>query len=111
MNISDVISVIESAGIRCIKDGYTTLPADHCFAVWRKAKRWAKGADGYALYWAVTYELRIFYRDRKTVADMTAERALEAEIRECDNLESEYEYDPDSKLDITVYRFDGTEEF
>lgn len=69
------------------------------------------GADGYGIYWLVTYEVRIYYRDEKTDEDCRLEKNIENEIRELDNLESDYDYDSKDKMDITIYSFTASEEF
>ncbi|MCM1328371.1 MAG: hypothetical protein NC253_02935 [Ruminococcus sp.] len=109
--MEDVLELLKDVGIEAEKDGYITLPREHCFAAWRIAHRKAQGADGYALYWDVTYELRLCYRDGKTADDLKREKILEKKFRELEDLESDYDYDANDKLDITVYKFTGTEEF
>ncbi|MCM1023819.1 MAG: hypothetical protein NC395_07145 [Prevotella sp.] len=106
-----VLELLAKHGIKAEKDGYITLPREHCFAAWRIAHRKAKGADGYAFYWDVTYELRLCYRDGKNAGDLERELKLESEFRGLDNLESDYDYDSNDKLDITVYTFTGTADF
>ncbi len=109
--IEQVLKVLGEHGIKAVKDGYITLPKDHCFAAWRIAHRTAAGADGYALYWQIQYEVRICYRDEKTEADLMQEKELENEFRVLNNLESDYAYNPDDKLDITVYTFTDNKDF
>jgi hypothetical protein len=111
VSIFEVLAALTDAGITYRQDGYTAIPSAHCFATWRKVSRRAEGADGYALYWIVTYEIRIFYREKKTSADLATEISIEEELRGCENLESEYAYDPDNKLEITIYTFTGEEKF
>lgn len=112
MIIEQVIKILEKYGIKAVvRDGYITLPQEHCFAVWTIPRRKADGADGYALYWTVTYEVRICYRDQKTAEDIRREKLIENELRELENLESEYLFDSKDKLDITVYDFTDTEDF
>lgn len=95
-----VLDILKKYGIKAEENGYITLPRDHCFAAWRVVHRRAQGADGYGLYWDVTFELRICYRDKKTAADKSREK-----------LESDYTYNYDDKLDITIYTFMGKENF
>ncbi|MGN0598653.1 MAG: hypothetical protein ACI4JK_02060 [Oscillospiraceae bacterium] len=115
MGIDEVLSVMKKCfgDIPCKNGGFISLPKQHhhTFAVWRISHRRADGADGYNLYWDVTYELRIFYRDTKTELDWQNEKEFEDGIRECNGLESDYEYDDSDKLDITVYKFTDTIEF
>lgn len=106
-----VLEILKKYGIEAKEDGYITLPKDHCFAAWRVAHRQSQGADGYALYWNVTFELRIMYRDKKTAADLSREKLIEKEMRFLEGLESDYGYNYDDKLDITVYIFMGREKF
>lgn len=107
MGIDDVLSVMKKyfGDIPCKNGGFISLPKDHTFAVWRIKHRTADGPDNYNLYWEVTYELRIFYRDTKTELDWQNEQKFEDGIRECSGLESDYEYDDSDKLEITVYKF------
>ena len=109
--IEQVLKALEEHGIKSEQDGYITLPQEHCFAAWRIAHRKAAGADGYALYWQVTYEVRICYRDNKTEVDLKREKELESKFRVLNNLESDYAYNPDDKLDITVYSFTDNKDF
>lgn len=109
--IERVLNLLEQYGIKVVQDGYITLPQEHCFATWRIAHRTAAGADGYALYWQVRYELRICYRDDKTEDDIKRENELESEFRVLNNLESDYIYDFDDQLDITVYSFTDNVDF
>lgn len=113
MDIETVLDVLKECfeEIPCKRDGFVSLPPEHCFAVWRIAHRSADGADGYNMYWNVTYELRIFYRDAKTDDDVMRELAFENGLRECYGLESDYEYDSSAKLDITVYTFKNAIDF
>lgn len=106
-----VLDILKKYGIKAEEDGYITLPRDHCFATWRVAHRRAQGADGYNLYWDVTFELRICYRDKKTAADKSREKLIESDMRFLDGLESDYAYNYDDKLDITIYTFMGRENF
>ena len=110
MEIDEVLSVMKKCfgDIPCKSGGFISLPKAHNFAVWRIKHRTAGGADGYNLYWDVTYELRIFYRDNKSGLDLHNELKFENGIRECIGLESDYEYDDNDKLDITVYKFNDT---
>lgn len=110
MGMDDVLAVLKECfgDIPCKNGGFISLPKEHTFAVWRISHRRAEGADGYNLYWNVTYELRIFYRDIKSKLDWHRERMFEDGIRECCSLESDYEYDDNDKLDITVYKFTDT---
>ena len=107
MGINDVLEALKEnfGDIPCLKGGFVSLPKAHTFATWRITRRKADGADGYNLYWEVSYELRIFHRDNKTEQDRESEREFEDALRECEELESSYEYDSDAKLDITVYTF------
>lgn len=107
MGINDVLKALKEnfGDIPCLKGGFVSLPKAHTFATWRITRRKADGADGYNMYWTVSYELRIFYRDNKTEQDCECEREFEDTLRECEELESSYEYDSDAKLDITVYTF------
>lgn len=114
MDIDSVLSVMKECfgDIPCKRDGFISLPPKaHCFAVWRISHRSADGADGYNMYWNVTYELRIFYRDTKTEPDLKHELMFEDGIRECYGLESDYEYDDNDKLYVTVYKFKNTIDF
>lgn len=106
-----VLDILKKYGIGAVKDGYITLPREHCFAAWRAAHRKAHGADGHALYWDVTFELRICYRDKKTAADESREKLIERDMRFLEGLESDYDYDDVNKLEITVYSFIGREKF
>lgn len=106
-----VLDILKKHGIKAEEGGYITLPKDHCFVAWRVAHRSAQGADGYNLYWNVTFELRICYRDRKTAADKSREKLIERDMRFLDELESDYGYDDNDKLDITIYTFMGRENF
>lgn len=107
MGIDEVLSVLDDCcgDIPCRCDGFIALPTAHCFAVWRTSHRKAGGADGYNMFWEVTYELRIFYRDNKSEQDWQNERKFENCLRECNGLESDYEYDDNDKLYVTVYKF------
>lgn len=115
MGIDEVLSVMKKCfgDIPCKNGGFISLPKahHHNFAVWRISHRRADGPDDYYLYWEVTYELRIFYRDTKTELDWQNERKFEDGIRECYGLESDYDYDDSDKLEITVYKFKDTIEF
>lgn len=113
MGIDEVLSVMKKCfgDIPCKSGGFISLPKAHNFAVWRIKHRAAGGPDGYNLYWDVTYELRIFYRDVKTEFDRQNELKFEDGIRECIGLESDYDYDDSDKLDITRYKFNDTIEF
>lgn len=106
-----VLNILKEHGIKTIEDGYVTLPKEHCFSSWRIAGKKAEGADGYALYWRVTYELRICYKDGKTKQDKIKEKLLENAFRELENLECKYGYNSEDKLDITIYSFTSIEEF
>ena len=106
-----VLDILKEYGITTIEDGYITLPQERVFSSWRRVRKIAEGADGYALYWRVTYELRICYRDGKTAENKLVEEMLEDKFRELDDLECEYGYNSEDKLDITVYRFTGIENF
>lgn len=112
MNIEEVISSLKEnySGIKCVRDGFVSLPNEHIFAVWRISHRKAQGADDWNMYWDVTYELRIFYRENKTPQDLKTEKSFEKSLRECGGLESDYEYDANAKLDITIYNFTFQEE-
>ncbi len=107
MHIEDVLQALKDSfgNIKTVRDGFVSLPNEHCFAVWRISHRKADGADEWNLYWSVTYELRIFYRENKTLQDVEKEAEFEKHLRECRELESDYEYDDGAKLDITVYKF------
>lgn len=112
MNIEEVTESLKEiyGDIKCERDGFISLPKEHIFAVWRISHRKAQGADGYNMYWDIQCELRIFYRDNKTVQDVKAEKSFEESLRECRALESDYEYDDNAKLYITVYTFTFEEE-
>lgn len=110
-SIEHFLQLLEVYGIKYAKNGFITLPKDHSFATWRIARRKAMGADGYALYWDAVFEVRLFYRDNKTESDEAFERKLESRLRELDGLESKYDYNPDDKLDITLYSFNGVINF
>lgn len=107
MGIDDVLEALKTSfdNIPCSDGGFVSLPKAHTFAVWRITRRKADGADGYNMYWTVSYELRLFYRDNKTEQDCKREREFEDALRECEKLESSYEYDSDAKLYITIYTF------
>lgn len=106
MSIEEVLEALSNVyGIEPKENGFTALPKDHVFAVWRINGRSAEGSDGYALYWRTTYELRIFYRDGKKEADKEREKIFEEALRYTEQLTSNYEYDSTDKLDITVYSF------
>lgn len=106
-----VLDILKKHGIKAEEGGYITLPKDHCFAAWRVAHRRAQGADGYNLYWDVTFELRICYRGKKTAVDKSREKLIERYMRFLDGLESDYAYNDNDKLDITIYTFMGRENF
>ena len=110
-SIEYFLQLLEEYGIKFAKNGFIALPKEHCFATWRIASRRAMGADGYAMYWNAVYEVRLFYRENKTESDEAIERKLESRLRELDGLESNYDYNPDDKLDITLYRFNGAINF
>lgn len=109
--IASALSALDALHIVYSKDGFKALPTSHCFATYRVAHRAAQGADGFALYWDVTYEIRLFYRDAKSDADRLIERELEQAYRTLDGLESDYYYIDTDKLDVTVYMFKCEEEF
>lgn len=106
-----VLEILKKHGIEAVENGYITLPKEHCFAAWRVAHRRAQGADGHALYWDVTFELRVCYRDKKTADDVSRERLIEKDMRFLEGLESDYVLDDDNKIEITVYTFMGRERF
>lgn len=106
-----VLEILKKYGVESVENGYITLPKEHCFAAWRVVHRQAQGADGHALYWNVTFELRICYRDKKTAEDKARERLIEKDMRFLDGLESDYAFNDNDKLDITVYTFMGRERF
>lgn len=106
-----VLDILKEHGIKTIEDGYVTLPKEHFFSSWRRVQKRAEGSDGYALYWRVTYELRLCYRDKKTDEDKFTEKLLESMFRELENLDCKYGYNSEDKLDITVYSFTGIENF
>ncbi len=109
--INFVLDILGKHGICAVRDGYDSVPKEHCFAVWSIEHRKAMGADGYGLYWLVTYEVRIYYRGGKTDEDCHLEKTIENEICELNNLESDYDYDSKDKIDITVYSFTADEDF
>ena len=112
MSIEDVLEALEFVyGIEGKEDGFISLPKAHTFAVWRISGRIAEGSDGYALYWNVTYELSIFYRDSKKDDDKSKEKRFEHKLRYADNLTSDYGYDSKDNLYITTYRFNTTVDF
>lgn len=107
MSIDNVIEALKECfgDIPCSRDGFISLPKDHTFAVWRISHRKADGADSWNMFWKASYELRIFYRNNKTAQDIEREAEFENALRECSDLESNYEYDDDAKLYVTVYSF------
>ncbi len=110
--IEYVLDVLKKHGIKhIIRDGYITLPTEHCFAVWRIAHRKADGADMYNMFWHVTYEVRICYRENKLDEDKYLEKEIESDFREIQGLESEYFYNSNDKLEITEYTFTDIIEF
>ncbi len=109
--INYFLDILSKYGIGAVRDGYESVPTEHCFAVWSIEHRKAMGADGYGLYWLVTYEVRIYYRGGKTDEDCHLEKTIENEICELNNLESDYDYDSKDKIDITVYSFTADEDF
>lgn len=112
MSIEEVLEALQnSMDIKAKKDGFVSLPKNHRFAVWRINGRAAEGADGYALYWRVTYELRIFYRDGKKEADEEQEKLFEEALRFAEQLTSEPGYDSKDNLEITIYRFTAAVDF
>lgn len=113
MGIDEVLEVIKAHGISKVAlfPGYVTLPKDHVIATYGKLKKTAQGADGYALYWVVTYRICIFYREQKTDDDWAIETAIEQGLRACENLSVEYDYNDTDKLDVTYIEFTTTEEF
>lgn len=112
MSIEEVLEALKnSMDVKAKKDGFATLPKDHRFAVWRINGRAAEGTDGYALYWRVNYELRIYYRDGKKEIDETHEKIFEEALRYAEQLTSDYDYDSKDNLDITIYRFTAAVDF
>ena len=112
MSIEEVLEALSNVyGIEPKENGFTALPKDHVFAVWRINGRSAEGSDGYALYWRTTYELRIFYRDGKKQSDEEAEKIFEEALRFAEQLTSEPDYDSKDNLDITIYRFTAAVDF
>lgn len=109
--IENFLDILNKRCIIYVRDGFITLPAGHIFATWRIVKRKADGADGYNMFWRTVYEVRIFYRNSKTAADIAMEKDMEDDMREFETLECEYDYDSDNKLDITIYRFTAVNEF
>ena len=109
--IEDFLEILNNRHIIYVRDGFITLPTAHIFATWRVVKRKADGADGYNMLWRTEYEVRIFYRSSKTAADIALEKDMEDDMRGFDNLECEYDYDSDNKLDITIYRFTADIDF
>ncbi|MGN1120687.1 MAG: hypothetical protein ACI4Q4_10035 [Oscillospiraceae bacterium] len=109
--IEDFLDILNKRHIIYMRDGFITLPAGHIFATWRIVKRKADGADGYNMFWRTVYEVRIFYRNSKTATDIAIEKDMEDDMRGFDNLECEYDYDSDNKLDITIYRFSADIDF
>lgn len=106
-----ILEVLKEYGIKTVRDGYITLPKDHCFATWRIGHRTAQGSDNYNMYWEFPVQLRICYRDNKTADDWAQEKAIENHMLELQNLESDYTYDSQDKLEITVYTFTERENF
>lgn len=106
-----ILEVLKGYGIETKQDGYITLPKDHCFATWRIGHRTAQGSDNYNMYWEFPVQLRICYRDNKTADDWVQEKAIENHMLELQNLESDYTYDSQDKLEITVYTFTERENF
>lgn len=112
MSIEEVIQAVSKVyNTDPKKNGFISLPKEHIFAVWRIAGRSAEGPDDYALYWNVTYELRIFYRDGKKDTDEELEKNFEDAIRSAYQLTSSYDYDSKDNLDITIYRFTAEVDF
>lgn len=109
--IEDFLALLDERNIPHEENGFIKLPAAHRFATWRIKKRRADGADGYNMFWRTVYEVRIFYRDSKTAADIAMEKDMEDDMRGFEELECEYDYDSDNKLDITIYRFSAVNEF
>lgn len=112
MGIDDFTSVLKSHGIINIaRTAFITLPQSHAFATWTRSQRTAIGADEYAMYWEVTYEVRIFYRDGRKTADVEMEKAIEQVLREFSGLTSEDGFNGEDNFDVTLYKFTTTEEF
>ena len=109
--MENILEILKGYGIETVQDGYITLPKSHCFATWRIGHRQAKGADNYNMYWEFPVELRICYRDDKTTDDWAWEKRLESDMQDLENLESDYTYDNQDKLEITVYTFTARENF
>lgn len=109
--IEDFLALLDGRNIPYEENGFIKLPAAHRFATWRIVERKAYGADGYNMLWRTVYEVRIFYRDSKTAADIAMEKAMEGDMRQFEGLECEYDYDSDNKLDITIYRFTADIDF
>lgn len=109
--IEDFLTLLDGYNIPLEQDGFIKLPAVHRFATWRIVKREADGADGYNMFWRTVYEVRIFYRDSKTAADIALEKAMEGDMRGFEDLECEYDCNSDNKLYITIYRFSAVIDF
>lgn len=112
MGIDGVIEVLKAHGITKIAHmGFTTLPKEHVFATYGILSETAQGADEYALYLEVAYQVRIFYRDGKTAADKAMEKLIKQNLRMCDGLTIKYDYDSENSLDITFIEFNVNENF
>ena len=113
MGIDEVIEVLNANGISKVAlfPGYVTLPKDHIIVTYGMLKKTAQGADGYALYWDITYRICLFYREQKTADDWAMEKLIENGLRACNNLTVEYDYNDTDKLDVTYIEFTTTEEF
>lgn len=109
--MENLLEILKEQGIKTVQDGYITLPKDHCFATWRIGHRTAHGADNFNMYWEFPVELRIIYRESKTAEDWAWEKDFESYMQELQNLESDYLYDSQDKLEITLYTFTGRENF
>lgn len=113
MGIDEALEVLKAHGISktALFPGYTTLPKDHVFVTYGKLQKEPQGSDGYVEYWVVTYQIRFFYRENKTVADWTTEEAIEQDIRTCEDLKVSYDYNDTDKLEMTFYEFTVAENF
>ena len=112
MGIDGVIEVLKDHGITKIAHmGFTTLPKEHVFATYGILSETAQGADEYALYLEVAYQVRIFYRDGKTVTDKAMEKLIKQSLRTCEGLTIKYDYVSEDSLDVTFIEFTTTEEF
>jgi len=112
MGITEFLEIISTHGFENVAlMGFVTLPKSHAFATYGILQKVAQGADNYALYWDVTYQVRLFYRDGKTAADYATEKLIEQDIREFDGLTAKFDYNSEDSLDITFYEFKTREDF